>query len=140
MTGESEPLHGHARSEEDRIRTPALIAVGVGALVLFFLASVVVTGYLRMKVGERPVLPIPPEIGQSKIGMVEQDPFDLAFRGERDRAARLQHLRSYGWIDRQRGIVHLPIDRAMDLVVQGERARAEPAPPPGGATAPGGMP
>ncbi len=139
-TGAREQVHGHARSEEDRIKTPAILAVGAGALVLFFLASLAATGYLRLKVGERPVLPIPPEIGQSKIGMVEQDVFELARRGERDRAARLQHLRSYGWVDRGRGVVHLPIDRAMELVVKGERARPEPAPAPGGATSPGGMP
>jgi hypothetical protein len=27
-------------------------------------------------------------------------------------------LRSYGWIDRQRGIIHIPIERAMDLIAQ----------------------
>src|SRR5512142_1303260 len=106
---EHETEHGHPRSEDDRIATPAVIGVGVAALILFFLASWVTTGYLRMKVGERPVLPIPPDIGQSKIGMVEQQIFELADRGERRRARQLEHLGSYGWIDRHRGLVYLPI-------------------------------
>ncbi len=134
---ERETSHGRPRSEEDRISTPTIMGVGLAALLVFFVASLAATGYLRMKVGERPVLPIPPEIGQSKIGMVEQVPFDLAFRGEHERAAQLERLRSYGWVDRERGIVHLPIDRAMELVVQGVRARGpEPAAP----AAQGGMP
>lgn len=137
---EEHPHEEHARSEEDVIRTPVIVAVGVAALVLFFLASLAATAYLRVKVGERPVLPIPPEIGESKIGLVEQDFFGLAFRGERERAAQLQHLEAYGWVDRSRGIVHLPIDRAMELVVKGERARSGGAPAAGAPTTPEGQP
>ena len=33
-------------------------------------------------------------------------------------ATQNQKLNSYGWQDRSNGIVHIPIDRAMDLVVQ----------------------
>ncbi len=138
---EHETEHGHPRSEDDRISTPAIIGVGIGALVVVFIAAWVATGYLRMKVGERPVLPIPPDIGQSKIGMVEQQIFELADRGERARDARLKQLGSYGWIDRDRGVVSMPIDRAMELVAKGERASGpEPAAAPRGAPAPGGMP
>lgn len=34
------------------------------------------------------------------------------------RAAEEQSLHSYGWVDPQHGIVRIPIDRAIDLVVQ----------------------
>jgi len=34
------------------------------------------------------------------------------------RAAEDQILGSYGWVDRQRGIVRIPIDRAIDLLAQ----------------------
>jgi hypothetical protein len=124
--------HGHAhgvRSEEDRVSTGSIIAVGVASLVIFFLASAVAVSYLRVSQGERPPLPIPPEVGRSKIGMVEQQQFDLAFRGERDRAARLERLGSYGWVDRGAGVAHVPIGRAMDLVVKG--VRPAPAAGPG---------
>lgn len=33
-------------------------------------------------------------------------------------AAQNQKLNSYGWIDRTNGIVHIPINRAMDLLLQ----------------------
>ncbi len=41
-------------------------------------------------------------------------------------------LNSYGWIDRQNGIVHLPIDRAMELLLQrGLPTRSTTAPQAG---------
>ena len=44
------------------------------------------------------------------------DAADLATR----RAAEWQALTSYGWVDRQRGTVHIPIDQAMrDIAASG---------------------
>jgi hypothetical protein len=34
------------------------------------------------------------------------------------RSAETRQLNSYGWIDRDRGIAHIPIHRAMELLVQ----------------------
>ena len=34
------------------------------------------------------------------------------------RAAEAERLSTYGWVDRQAGVAHIPIGRAMDLVVQ----------------------
>ena len=34
------------------------------------------------------------------------------------RAAEEQLLASYGWVDRQKGVVRIPIDRAIDLLAQ----------------------
>jgi hypothetical protein len=122
--------HGDARSEEDRVSAGKIIAVGVASLVVFFLASLAAVTYLDMRLGEQPPIPIPKEIGQSKIGVVEQQLFDVAVRGTRDRAQRQERLRSYGWVDPGGGVVHIPIDRAMELVVNGVRPPADGAPPP----------
>jgi hypothetical protein len=119
--------HGGVRSEEDRISTPTIAIVGVASLVIFFLAGLAATSYLQVRQGERGPLPIPPEAGRSKIGMVEQQMFELSVRGERDRAARLERLRSFGWVDRAGGVAHIPIDRAMDLVAKGVRPAPGPA-------------
>jgi hypothetical protein len=125
-----EQEHGRPVTEEDRISTGSVLFVGIGSLVVFFLASFAATGYLKVKVGERPVVPLPAEVGQSKIGLVEQQMFGLADRGERERTAKLRQLRSWGWIDRDRGIVHMPIERAMELTVEGVRPPPGPIPPP----------
>lgn len=140
MTDPAHGAHGHGavRSEEDRISTGKILLVGIASLVLFFFASMAVVLWLGFRQGERPPMPIPPEVATSKIGLVEQQLFDVSFRGERDRAARLERLGSYGWVDRPAGIVHMPIDRAMELVVRGERAA--PGGPPEPPRVPGGQP
>ena len=60
---------------------------------------------------------------------------DLAWRATYEtRRAFLEDLRSrqakqaasYAWLDQKKGVVQLPIDRAMDLVVQEEAARSSP--------------
>ncbi|HVZ23631.1 MAG TPA: hypothetical protein VG871_21305 [Vicinamibacterales bacterium] len=35
-----------------------------------------------------------------------------------DTARDLRTLNSYGWVDRSRGVVHIPIERAMELVAK----------------------
>jgi hypothetical protein len=119
------PEHGaHAhdvRSEEDRIDSRAIVLVGVASLVLFFLASLVAVSYFNHEMSARGPVTAPPEIGQSKIGLVEQQQFGLAVRGERTRAKELQQLGSFGWIDQQAGVARIPIDEAMRLVVSGAR-------------------
>jgi hypothetical protein len=67
--------------------------------------------------------------------MVEQQLFELSNRGTNDRAARLKKLGAYGWIDREKGVAHMPIERAMELAAQGVRA---PGAPQAGTPAPGG--
>jgi hypothetical protein len=129
MSESHDAQHGHPPSEEDRISTRTIVWVGVGSLVVFFLASLATTVYLRVTVGERPALPLPPEVGQSKIGLVEQELFQLSFRGERERDAKRRHLESWGWVDREKGVVHMPIERAMDLTAKGVRPPPGPTPP-----------
>jgi hypothetical protein len=146
MSQPHEHEHAHAvRSEEDRIDSARIVAVGVAALVVFFLGSLAATGYLQLRQSRHQGPPIPAEVGQSKIGMVEQQLFELSVRGERDRAAKLRRLGSYGWVDREAGVVHLPIDEAMGLVLKGVRPMpVEPPPQPPSLdplrTLPGGQP
>jgi hypothetical protein len=124
------------RSEEDRISTGRILLVGIASLVLFFIGSLASVMFYNSVRAERPGPPIPAELGSSKIAMVEQQLFDRSRRGSIDRAAREERLRSYGWVDRQKGVVHIPVDRAMELVAEGARpapgGAPEPPRPPGG--------
>ncbi|MCB2053360.1 MAG: hypothetical protein KDE35_03845 [Geminicoccaceae bacterium] len=60
------------------------------------------------------------------------DPADLRETVERRDAARLQ---TYGWVDEEQGIAHVPIDEAMRVLVeQGwPQPASGPRPPPAGA-------
>jgi hypothetical protein len=48
-----------------------------------------------------------------------------------------KHLKSYGWIDREKGLAHIPIERAMDILVDKGLPARKPK-PSGGATAESG--
>jgi len=112
------------RAEEDRISSGRIVAVGIASLLLFFLASLAAT---RMMERDRAALlpdgppPPPSEVGQRKIGIVEQQPFAQTRTGPEWKAEQRRRLDGYGWVDRKEGLVRIPVDRAMDLVVQGER-------------------
>lgn len=137
MTHAEHAGHQGTRQEEDRISTPRILAVGIASLVIFTVGGVAVGLHWQRRVAEAHLPPTPAEAGRSKIGMVEQQLFEVANRGERDRATRLERLGAYGWVDRRTGVAHMPIDRAMELVEQGVRARGGGAPP---AREPGGQP
>lgn len=66
--------------------------------------------------------PIPLQIGQGEIGIVDQAPFDVTRSLEAYRRDRNARLESWGWTDRKAGLVHMPIEKAMDAVVK-EHAR-----------------
>ena len=42
-------------------------------------------------------------------------------------AREQQVLSSYGWVDRQKGIVHIPIDQAMDIMVRDAQSGSSPS-------------
>jgi hypothetical protein len=127
----------HPRAQDDHVDSRAVVLVGVGALLLFLLASLAAGAYLHRRTAERPAAPLPPELGQSKIALVEQDLFfdGNLLRGDRDRAARRARLDAWGWVDRERGVAHIPIAEAMALVAAGVRAVPSESPlaPPYGA-------
>ena len=62
--------------------------------------------------------PIPREIGQGEIGIVDQAPFEVTRYLQTYRKSSARRLGTWGWVDRKQGIVHMPIDQAMDLVVK----------------------
>jgi hypothetical protein len=122
----SEHSHGQPiiQAEPDRIATPRIIAVGVGALLVFFAASLVTVQAMYRKKAE--ILPDgpppwPAEIGSRKIGMLEQRMFPLAVEPADAKRAQLARLHSWGWVDRKAAVVHMPIEEAMERVVRGER-------------------
>jgi len=145
----SHPHHdgAHPRSENDRVDSRTVLLVGFGSLAIFVLAGAAAVGYIRHSNAVTPQAALPAEVGQDKIGLVEQQLFDSNLRGGRDRGARQAHLEGYGWIDRPGGVLHIPVAEAMALVARGVRVPAgqgRPAPPigaaNGGVDAPGARP
>ncbi len=107
---------------EDGIQMGKIVGIGIVSLVIFALSALIAhlvlknyTAYLRAETGEAPRGRM---IGKPEIGIVDQVHFDDDHRLEIWRAARNKHLSGYGWVDHARGVVHVPIDKAMDQVVK----------------------
>ena len=87
---------------------PASAAVGVvGAILLFVIIVGLQALFHRMEEGER-------------SRKVYEQPDQALQQLDAD---QLGTLTSYGWVDQQRGIVHIPIERAMALVVADSSSR-----------------
>jgi hypothetical protein len=89
------------------------------ALVIIFAGLRLTESFLS---GGKEVAPVvvPPVVGAAPH--LQIDPHADLVRFRADEEARLH---SYGWVDRKAGVIHIPIERAMELTAQrGLPARA----------------
>lgn len=103
-----------------------VVVVGVISILVFAVGSIWSYGIYKstareMNPADRPR--IPAEMGREEIGIVDQVPFELnrwvsQYRDQYANEKGTGRLQTYGWVDRKAGTVRIPIDRAMDLLVQ----------------------
>ena len=136
---EANPTTGGRGHETRDASMRNVIAFGVALLVLIVVGLLVSEGVLhyfevRQSLGP-PASPFEsvrtlPPAPRLQVAPVE----DLA----RYRAAQESTLNSYGWVDQKAGVVRIPIDRAMDLLLErGLPARARAAQQGGAEIKPG---
>ncbi len=116
-------------AEDEDLPMGTIFAVAM-TILAFFTLAVLFTGWL-MKSTERAQNPAGPAavgsaVGKQQIGMVEETLFERQRRAELLREQQRQQLHSYGWVSRQPPVIHLPIERAMELVAQGKRPGGAP--------------
>jgi hypothetical protein len=110
------PIGGH---EPD---APALrgIVIGAGSILGMVLVAVVVA-VLLVRATTPPPSPAPPPFsGDTRLSATPQADI-AAFRRDKERL-----LREYAWVDRAHGIVRIPIEQAMALLVA-QQARRDAA-------------
>jgi hypothetical protein len=117
----TEHLPPPAAQAEEGIAWGSLLGVGIGSIVVFAISILIVVKVLHAR--EKQLQPngpdpMPAQLGQSEIGIVDQVPFDVTRALQVYRQDRLARLEHWGWVDRKAGVVHMPIDEAMDLVVK----------------------
>ncbi len=127
----SNPHNNHDDNESgDAIDFTKVILVGLGSLVLFAAGTVwAVTIFHRETArahaatgpARQPVM-----LGQPEIGIVDQVLFEGDHRLADWRAERKARLNGYGWIDRSKGVAHIPIEKAMDEVLSGALPEGAP--------------
>ena len=107
---------------EDDVNTKMIITVGVISLVVFALSAWVAHVILRRDEAELKQRGVAPQVTgltrQHEIGIVDLVPFDADARLERWRAEKTKQLGSYGWVDRRKGIIHIPVEEAMKELVR----------------------
>jgi hypothetical protein len=112
------------RQEEERIdRTWLYITLAILAPFLFVLAMAA-KGWFGVSSREAaaqgvPTLPEP----AAEVSDVHAELFERPLAGELLKERQKQTLEQYGWVDRQRGVVRIPIDVAIELVAKDAKER-----------------
>jgi hypothetical protein len=95
-----------------------------GALIIF--TFFVVAAWAQLQQRQKHLSPAgpshPQELGKAEINIVNTGLFQLDTRAEDEKAEQRKRLHGYGWVDRDAGVVHIPIERAIERVV-GEQQR-----------------
>ncbi len=110
--------------EDKNLPYRKIVGVGVGSVFVFALGILWSTALLNSAAKEmQPVgpAPIPPGVNQYEVGIVNQRLFSLDQRAAQKRLQQMNRLSTYGWLDRPAGVVHVPIDVAMDMLVQEQK-------------------
>lgn len=131
--------HGHdvVHPDSSPIHVGKVILVGALSIATFAVGSV---WALRIQSStERAMNPngraaVPAGVFKEENGIVDAAPFELNTWVAKDRAAANAKLHGgYAWVDKKAGLVQVPIERAMELVVAEAatpKVEAPPAPAP----------
>ena len=117
--------------EADDVRSAPLILFMGGLLVAIALALVFLWWLIGRWIGEPvdvavqlpPVVTTPRAVPGPGLDALPESELERLLTREGER------LNSYGWIDRETGVVHIPIDRAIELIVETGLPAAEGEPP-----------
>jgi len=113
-----------AHTEPDRIRAMPILATTIGFVIFAGICVWLLLAYYNSIVG--PGLYVPPR--SFPAPQLQTSPLSDLEKLESAQRARIER---YGWIDQSKGILRVPIQRAMEIVAsKGGQALAPLAPPP----------
>src|SRR5262249_58372256 len=107
---------------QDDVDYGKVVAVGIASLALFAVSiwwSAIIYKDSRKDIEAQSGRAREIDMSRSEIGIVDQVPFVTDKRLPQWRAARKHELESYGWVDKSRGLAHVPIEAAMERVAGG---------------------
>jgi hypothetical protein len=126
----SAPSHGHDGTTADVVEQQQkmswswIIGVGLASVVTFGLATIWSTHILNATRAEMQPAgppPIPEQVDHYEVGIVNLRVFALDQRAAQKRLQQMERLNSYGWVDREAGVAHIPVDEAMKMLVSGQK-------------------
>jgi hypothetical protein len=113
----AEAIEPTKAQDPDRLPTKKVIAVALVALSIFGLSVLWaddILGLETRKLLPNGPAPAPSQVGKREVGMVNQLLFELQTDAAIKREEQLKRLESYGWVDRDTQIIHIPISSAME--------------------------
>lgn len=114
-------MSGHPVQEEDRIAIPTILVVAVVSLLTFGVGVIWAVSIQRSEnktVVQWHKANGPDEAGKPEVGIVFQTPFNKSAYAEEKKAEKTEWLAHYGYSDKAKGVVHIPIDQAIQKYVQ----------------------
>lgn len=119
---------------DDELNMPSVVWVTVGIAVITVLGFVLSWWLYQWRIeAEQAATPPPPPVAQRSAeprlppGPLLQPSPEAELREMRREMA--EHLDGYGWTDEAQGLVHVPIEEAIDQVLAEGLPKAEPKPP-----------
>jgi hypothetical protein len=111
-----------SQEEDDVPASKVLLAIAVTLLISAVLVVWAVSAAAGNETEVRPSRAFPERwLGpRHMVALVREDVFGEQ-RGRSFNARQRAALEGYGWVDPARGLVHVPIERAIDLLLSGRR-------------------
>ena len=135
MADTSHGSHGHesygVATEPDRVATSVVVRFAVVLAVVSIVCMGLVGGFFfflekRTEATEARPMPIETEQPRTADQKLPPEPrleIDATASLARQRAEEDALLTTYGWVDKPAGVVRIPIERAMGLMVERERKK-----------------
>jgi hypothetical protein len=114
------PIEGERAHESTEIKARPIILFGLALIVLGAIIHFVLGVVMGRFAGqESKIVASKPPLFSAAVDFsgphLQGDPAADRIRAQKQ---QLEQLSSYGWVDRNAGIAHIPIDRAMDLLAE----------------------
>jgi hypothetical protein len=111
-----------AGNDDDGVNLKLMVLVGVVSLLVFAASAVIAWWILREDNATYRARGVAAEMrGLAKteeIGIIDYVPFDADHRLEKWQQQKARQLNGYGWADRKKGFIHIPIEEAMKDVIR----------------------
>jgi len=99
-----------------------IVIVGVVSLIIFGVSAVIAGVILNSDeaaLNAKGLAPLQADIRhKEEIGIIDYVQFDNDNRLDNWRAKQEATLTSYGWVDRSKNLIHIPIDQAIKDVIE----------------------
>lgn len=127
MTDEHQEFHENARGnplvqhEERDVRFGPVLIAGFGMLGLVVLGMVISFFFVQWTSDERQIVPVTEQLRNEPLMFDATSRSNQELLRKQQQRVRKRYLDSYDWVDQQGRIVHIPIERAIEIVAeQGE--------------------